>query len=200
MRKDLEEWLSKNFCPLIETTGSLVCELKYCANNTKGRIAIAFSRYHSEKDPWEYIIADEGYVLTVPSFWLSIPKELVISYLSYYIDGYMDEYVYNKSSNSNSNNNVNSCPTYPPCHPNIPKPPAPPPLPPCVGANGNNGASGSNGASSGNNTVPDFAGQLENINGSSCPAGGCATGDCESKTTGFTNTVKYIEPKVGLTN
>lgn len=196
MRKELEEWLSKNFCPLIETTGSLVCELKYCANNTKGKIAIAFSRYHGEKDPWEYIIQDEGYVLTVPSFWLSIPRELVISYLAYYIDGYMDEYVYNKNSNNNGGNignTNNGCPTYPPCHTNL-NPPPKPPMPPCVTTSD----SGTNRCIT---SIPsDFSGQLENINGSGCPAGGCATGDCESKSIGFTNTVKYIEPKVGLTN
>ena len=120
MLDTLEEWLSKNFCPLIETTGTLVCRLTYKSSGTKRDIAIAFSRYYQETDPAEYVVGDDGYVITVPSFWLSIPKELVIPYLTSYIDNYMKTYVFSSGGSSEDTK-----PSYPP-PPTCPPPSRPP--------------------------------------------------------------------------
>lgn len=138
MTDKLQEWLSSNFPPIIETTGTVVCRLKFKLGKVSRDIAIAFTRYIHSNDPAEYIIGDEGYVLTVPSFWLGIPKELVVPYLCSYIDGYLDEYVIKNSSSSGSSSGSSTgsgncgCPTNtkpkPPQHSPVPKPPiAPPP-------------------------------------------------------------------------
>lgn len=121
MLDKLDSWLASKACINLETTGTEVCNLLYRSSNIKRKIAIAFSRYHHSNEPTEYIIADEGYVLTVPSFWLSIPKELVIPYLSVYIDSYIKDYASGKP--------VPSEPSKPP---RPPKPtPGPCPKPPC---------------------------------------------------------------------
>lgn len=135
MIKELELWLSKNFCPIIETTGTVVCRLLYKSMTVKRHIAIAFTRYHHGDDPAEYVIADVGYVLTVPSFWLSIPKELVIPYLCSYIDGYISEYITGTGNGGNTggNNGGNTgtgCPNKPHHKPDCPIKPSRPPKPP----------------------------------------------------------------------
>lgn len=171
MRKSLEEWLAKNFCPLIETTGTLVWDFKVNLNNKRRRIAVAFSRYHQVQEPWEYVVEPKGYVLVCPSFWLSIPKELVVFYIEYYIDGYLDQYVYNDGSSDtgDTGGNTGSCPVYPPCHPTNPGkyPPPPPPMPPCYGQPGN--------PSEGNGINID---DLQILDGGTCPVG-CKNQDCE---------------------
>lgn len=167
MRKSLEDWLAKNFCPLIETTGTLVWDYKLNLNNKRRRIAVAFSRYHQTQEPWEYVVEPKGYVLVCPSFWLSIPKELVIFYIEYYIDGYLDEYIYNDATGDNPG----VCPVYPPCHPPKPPkdPPPKPPMPPCYGPPGDPST----------DAYVDPS-QLEIINGGGCPVG-CDNADCELK-------------------
>lgn len=149
MRDKLENWLGENFCPLIENAGTLVCHLKYKVGSVKRDIAIAFTRYHHGADPDEYIIADAGYVLTVPSFWLSIPKELVLPYLISYIDNYLAENVTGTggSTGGNTGSGGTGMPNLPggvcppggrppqncpkPNRPIKPPPPAPPPYIPC---------------------------------------------------------------------
>ena len=143
MRDKLENWLGENFCPLIENAGTLVCHLKYKVGSIKRDIAIAFTRYHHGADPDEYIIADAGYVLTVPSFWLSIPKELVLPYLISYIDNYLAENVTGNGGSTGDNGSTGlpnlpggNCPPPGGGRPpqNCPKPdkPAPPPPPPYI--------------------------------------------------------------------
>lgn len=125
MTDKLQEWLSGNFPPIIETTGTVVCRLKFKLGKISRDIAIAFTRYIHSNDPAEYIIGDEGYVLTVPSFWLGVPKELIIPYLCSYIDGYLDEYVIKNSSSSGSNSSGNTSGSSGNCgcNNNKPKPP-----------------------------------------------------------------------------
>ena len=193
MRDRLEDWLAKNFCPLIETTGTLVCDIHIDRiNNKKRTIAVGFSRYHQVSEPWEYVIPKRGYVLICPSFWLSIPKELVVPYIEDYIDGYMDDYIYgNIDEEGSSGGSSGGCPVTPPCHP--PKPPRPPrppkpPLPPCINTDGQT-----------QQQMNDFnMSQLENINGSGCPVD-CDNGDCEVK--GNVNTgSKFINTTVNTNN
>ena len=168
IRKSLEEWLAQNFCPLIETTGTLVWDFPINLNNKKRRIAVAFSRYHQVQEPWEYVIEDRGYVLVCPSFWLSIPKPLVVSYIEYYIDGYLDQYVYNNTEDDDDG----GCPVVPPCH--HPKPPhmhPKPPMPPCFGDPGIPPCDTGAGLDISN---------LEILNEGGCPVG-CENENCELK-------------------
>ena len=93
MEDELVKFLSKNFNSMIETYGTICCHLKYCHSNTKLDIAVVFTRYFHDNDPIEYEIGDAGYVLTLPSFWVQVPKPLVIPYISSYIDNYLNGYI-----------------------------------------------------------------------------------------------------------
>lgn len=170
MRSKLENWLSKNFCPLIETTGTIVCDINVSTNNKKRKIAIGFSRYHQVSEPWEYVIPKRGYVLMCPSFWLSIPKELVIPYIEDYIDGYMDDYIYADKDEVQPNPPSGGCPNIPPCHhpPIHSHPPIMPP--PCITS-----------STESQEVMNNFnTSQLESLSGSGCLVG-CENGDCENK-------------------
>ena len=94
MRDKLEDWLGKHFCTITETTGTMVCGLRFAESGVKREIAIAFDRYHHGDDPSEYVVGDKGFVVVLPSFWLGIPKELVIPYIENIIDAYLAEYIY----------------------------------------------------------------------------------------------------------
>ena len=191
MKKELEEWLGKNFCPLTETTGTVVCDIPFTANSKKYRVDIAFSRYHHDQNPWEYVIPDRGYVLTVPSFWLGIHKYLVIPYLEYYIDSYLDEYVYNPSSGSTSGDSSGGgfYPVMPPCHPPRPPKPPKPPLPPCVDPGMTPPYPPGYDDMCSDQTLP----LITSMVGPGCIMGdGCeANGDCETNMSKFNNTTKY---------
>lgn len=144
MIEDLKKWLSENFCPIIETTGTMVCRLKFKRDKLQRDIAIAFSRYHHSADPAEYVITNAGYVLTVPSFWLGIPRELVIPYLCSFIEGYLSEYIFGangegNTGNDNTGNNTgnNGCSTGSGCNcgPNKPYHECPAPQKPPLNMN-----------------------------------------------------------------
>ena len=148
MLDKLQDWLGENFCPIAENAGTVVCGLKYKVGSVKRDIAIAFTRYHHGADPDEYIIGDAGYVLTVPSFWLGIPKELVIPYLVSYIDNYLAENITGTGGSTGGNTGggdglpnlpggvcppggrpPHNCPK--PNRPVMPPPPTPPQYIPC---------------------------------------------------------------------
>lgn len=95
------------------------------------RISVVFSRYQSNQVNETVLMGDDnhaiGYVLAIPSYWLDVDSYLVISYLSNYIDDFINKYF------GNSGGGGCECPNTPPCHPpHHHHPPfCPTPVPPC---------------------------------------------------------------------
>ena len=96
LRDELEKFLSKNFAIQTETTGTSICAMKYNRNKIKREINVVFTRYFHADEPSEYVMTDVGYVLVLPSFWMSVSRPLVMAYIESYIDSYFQEYIFNK--------------------------------------------------------------------------------------------------------
>lgn len=74
----------------------------------------------------QVIIEGKGAVFTFPCYWMSVPKELSYTYLTYIVQTFYNEYVSQWINNSNtgsgsnggitgSTNNNNTCYCQPPC-------------------------------------------------------------------------------------
>ena len=108
MREKLTKYLNDHQATILDTANTKCCEMKYKPNcsNKAFTIAVAFVRELHSTDPLEYIVGDYGYALVLPGYWLSIPTDLSLPYIEYYIDNYMKENIFGNSNNSAGSNNA----------------------------------------------------------------------------------------------
>lgn len=97
----------------------LICNLKDPVK--KITISLVFMKDWDVLEPDEYsqvIVQNKGAVLTFPCYWVSVPKELAITYFEYIIDQlYLDEFdKWDNGSNSTSNSGNNSTGPNCPCN------------------------------------------------------------------------------------
>lgn len=129
LRDELEKFLSKNFAIQTETTGTSICAMKYNKNKIRREINVVFTRYYHADEPSEYVMTDVGYVLVVPSFWMSVSRPLVMAYIESYIDSYFNEYIFNKKEDNKPADRPDYVPSdayIPPKHPHPQRPPRKP--------------------------------------------------------------------------
>ena len=97
----------------------LICNLKDPVK--KITISLVFMKDWDVLEPDEYsqvIVQNKGAVLTFPCYWVSVPKELAITYFEYIIDQlYLDEFdKWDNGSNGTSNSGNGSAGPNCPCN------------------------------------------------------------------------------------
>ena len=117
MYKNLDSFLAQKTIIDIDRNTFLVCNLKDTEH--KITISIVFLKDWDSLETDQYnsvIILNKGVVITVPCYWLSIPKELAMPYFESIIEEfYSDEVstwdIDSNSGNINSSNGINNnCP------------------------------------------------------------------------------------------
>lgn len=151
LNESLKKYVTHHHVAHIENNGSRCWKeiIKESKLSPRPSINVVFSRYqHTEVSTTT--IADYGIVVALPSYWIDVDPELLVIYVSQYIDPWLKQYFgYNTSSGStnngasgNGNNNNCDCngmhkpplpgtmPPPPPHHHPHPghRPPAPPPV------------------------------------------------------------------------
>lgn len=116
----LDTFLSEKNCNDVNRDTYLVHNIEDTIN--KITISIVFLReWHTDINDDEYgliEIPNVGAVVTVPGYWISIPKELAFTYLKGIVNQFYEDTVSGWiASNQNISNSVNSgientCPTY----------------------------------------------------------------------------------------
>lgn len=140
MRKKLDEFFAAKTIQDVDRNTYLHCNLE--DPRFKITISLIFMRdWHSiESDSYNSVVVEnKGVVFTFPCYWVSVPKELCMTYFEYLIndfysnevstwscaEGYVDPST-DTGENSNNAGSVNGCncnpvpsrPGMPPCQPN----------------------------------------------------------------------------------
>lgn len=104
-----------------------ICNLFDKANNICVSLVFLRDWDSLETDSFNQVIIEgKGAVFTFPCYWLSVPKELAYTYLTYIVQTFYDEYVVKWTNSANSNigsngditsgtNNNNGCYCQPSC-------------------------------------------------------------------------------------
>lgn len=107
LNESLKKYIMQHSVAHIENNGSRCWKevIKESKLSPRPVINIVFSRYqHTEVSTTT--IADYGIVLAIPSYWIDVDPNLVVIYVSQYIDPWLKEYFgYNPSSGSTNNGN-----------------------------------------------------------------------------------------------
>lgn len=112
MMNELDKFFSEKTITDVDRNTYLVCNLKDAVN--KITISLVFMRdWHSiESDSYNTVaVVSKGIVFTLPCYWVSIPRELAIEYITAIIEDFYTEelptwpgFEHLKGSNNSDNN------------------------------------------------------------------------------------------------
>lgn len=105
--KELDEFFAKKTVHDVNRDAYLVCNLQDFTN--KVTISLIFLRDWDsvESDSFNQVIIEgKGVVFQFPCYWVSVPKELTIGFITYIIDTFYDQYVSKWVGNNSSNGNA----------------------------------------------------------------------------------------------
>ena len=94
MHKELEKFFAEKTIQDVDRNTFQICNLRDKTNQVT--ISLVFLKDWDSLETDDYnsvVIAKRGVVFTFPCYWLSIPKELCMTYMEYIIDDFYDKYV-----------------------------------------------------------------------------------------------------------
>ena len=106
MKKELYDHLDKFFAEKVISDVNrdtfLVCNLHDRPNKVTTSLVFLRDWDSLETDQYNMVVIEgKGAVVTLPCYWVSIPKELVMAYMEYIVDSiYDNEYTWLKNSES----------------------------------------------------------------------------------------------------
>lgn len=93
LKKSLTSYVKTNNVSHIENNGSRMWKayIEKSKLNPKPSVNVVFSRYqHTEVS--QTVLGDYGIVIAIPSYWIDVDPELVILFVSQYIDPWLQKY------------------------------------------------------------------------------------------------------------
>lgn len=108
MEKDLDDFFAKKTIMDVDRSTFLTCGLKDITYNLD--IVFFFMKnWHGEySDYSEMDIEGKGAIFVFPSYWVSVPKPLVMEYFTYILQNFYDNTVSRWGLGYNSNYNIDS--------------------------------------------------------------------------------------------
>lgn len=92
MKQQLDKFLAEKTVAAVDRSTYLVCGLEDKTN--KITVCLVFVRdWHVDGESEEYrqtLVDGKGVVFTLPAYWLLVPKELVMPFLTYLIEDYYE--------------------------------------------------------------------------------------------------------------
>lgn len=113
MINQLDKFFAEKTTPDVDRNTFLVCNLNDRIN--KLTISLVFMRdwHNLEYDDYNQIVLKEkGCIFVLPSYWVSIPKELAMTYIRSLIEDFYNSEVskWNTGSSGGSSGSGNNCP------------------------------------------------------------------------------------------